>query len=138
MHSCYSGSAALAAATLERWTRATGAPVFEGYGQTEAGPVLAFKPAVRPVRPGTVIQGVDVKTGERVLGPGAVGEVRARGPQVMRGYRNRPEETASALRGGWLPAHWQFVAALPKTGSNKTDKQALRKLSGAGVTDANR
>ncbi len=110
VHTCYSGSSALAAATLERWRAAVGAPVYEGYGQTEAGPVLTFNPAGGLVKPGTVglpvplteIQIVDVETGEQVLATGECGEIRARGPQVMRGYRNRPEETAQALRGGWL------------------------------------
>ena len=110
VHTCYSGSSALAAATLERWRDAVGAPVYEGYGQTEAGPVLTFNPVGGLVKPGTVgvpvplteIQIVDVVTGEQVLPTGECGEIRARGPQVMRGYRNRPEETAQALRGGWL------------------------------------
>ncbi|MEO8654545.1 MAG: AMP-binding protein [Ramlibacter sp.] len=110
VHTCYSGSSALAAATLERWRDAVGAPVYEGYGQTEAGPVLTFNPAGGLVKPGTVgvpvplteIQIVDAAIGEEVLPTGQGGEIRVRGPQVMRGYRNRPEETAQALRGGWL------------------------------------
>jgi long-chain acyl-CoA synthetase len=110
VHTCYSGSAALPAATLERWRDAVGAPVYEGYGLTEAGPVLSFNPVRGPVKPGTVgvpvpltdIEVVDVETGEQVLAAGNCGEIRARGPQLMRGYRNRPEETALALRGGWL------------------------------------
>ena len=110
VHTCYSGSAALPAATLRRWRDAVGAPVYEGYGQTEAGPVLTFNPVGGPVKPGTVgvpvpltdIEIVDAATGEEVLPAGSCGEIRARGPQVMRGYRNRPEETAQALRGGWL------------------------------------
>jgi long-chain acyl-CoA synthetase len=110
VHTCYSGSAALPAPTLERWRHAVGAPVYEGYGLTEAGPVLSFNPARGPVKPGSVgmpvplteIEVVDVETGEQVLPPGQSGEIRARGPQLMRGYRNRLEETAQALRGGWL------------------------------------
>lgn len=110
VHTCYSGAAALAAATLERWRSVSGAPVLEGYGMTEAGPVLAFNPAGGPVKPGTVgvpvpgteIEIVDVETGTRVLERGASGEIRARGPQLMRGYRQRPDETAQALRDGWL------------------------------------
>ncbi|GAB3760612.1 long-chain fatty acid--CoA ligase [Ramlibacter monticola] len=110
VHTCYSGSSALPVVTLERWRDAVGAPVHEGYGQTEAGPVLSFNPVPGPVRPGTVgvpvplteIEIVDVETGLQVLPPGACGEIRVRGPQVMRGYRKRPEETAQALRGGWL------------------------------------
>ena len=110
VHTCYSGSAALPAATLARWRDAVGAPVYEGYGQTEAGPVLTFNPVRGPVKAGSVgiavplteIEIVDAVTGEQVLPAGSCGEIRARGPQVMRGYRNRPEETAQALRGGWL------------------------------------
>jgi long-chain acyl-CoA synthetase len=110
VHTCYSGAAPLAAATLERWRDAVGAPVYEGYGLTEAGPVLSFNPMDRPAKPGSVgvavpltnIEIVDVESGRQVLPVGARGEVRARGPQCMRGYRNRPDETALALRDGWL------------------------------------
>lgn len=110
VHTCYSGASALPGETLRRWRAAVGAPVYEGYGQTEAGPVLSFNPASGPVKegsvgvpvPGTEIQLVDSETGTRVLGRGELGEIRARGPQIMNGYRNRPEETAQALRGGWL------------------------------------
>ena len=110
VHTCYSGSAALAEATMARWCAAVGAPVYEGYGLTEAGPVLSFNPAGRPAKPGSVgvaaplteIEIVDAVDGTRVLGAGERGEIRARGPQIMRGYRNRPEETAQALRDGWL------------------------------------
>jgi long-chain acyl-CoA synthetase len=110
VHTCYSGAAPLAAATLERWRDAVGAPVYEGYGMTEAGPVLSFNPSGRPARPGSVgvalpltdLEIVDVESGRQVLPVGTCGEVRARGPQCMRGYRNRPDETALALRDGWL------------------------------------
>jgi long-chain acyl-CoA synthetase len=55
----------------------------------------------RPV-PETSIEIVDVDTGRQVLARGEPGEVRVHGPQLMRGYRNNAEETASALRDGWL------------------------------------
>ena len=110
VHTCYSGSAPLPAETLARWEAAVGAPIFEGYGQTEAGPVLTFNPAKGLRKPGAVgypvadteVQIVDPETGEGPLPIGAVGEIRARGPQIMAGYRNLPEETAQALRDGWL------------------------------------
>jgi long-chain acyl-CoA synthetase len=110
VHTCYSGAAPLAAATLERWRDAVGAPVYEGYGMTEAGPVLSFNPGGRPAKSGSVgvalplteLEIVDVETGQHVLAVGTCGEIRARGPQCMRGYRNRPQETALALRDGWL------------------------------------
>ncbi len=110
VHTCYSGAAPLPAETLRRWQAAVGAPVYEGYGQTEAGPVLAFNPAGGVAKPGSVgiavpqteIQIVDVETGTRVLPAGERGEIRARGPQLMRGYRNLADETAQTLREGWL------------------------------------
>jgi len=107
---CFSGSSALPEATLRRWEAATGCPVAEGYGQSEAGPVLAFNPraGVRKIGsvgiavPATDLEIVDLATGAGPLPIGAVGEIRARGPQVMRGYRNLPDESAAALRDGWL------------------------------------
>lgn len=110
VHTCYSGASALPAALLARWQQATGSAVHEGYGMTEAGPVLSFNPVGRPIRPGSVgvpvpltaIEVVDVDAGTRVLGVGERGEIRVRGPQLMRGYRHRPDETAQALRDGWL------------------------------------
>src|SRR5581483_6892618 len=107
---CYSGSSALSEATLWRCEAAVCCFVHEGYGQTEAGPVLSFNPVGQKTRPGSVgipvpateIEIVDSNDGVRVLACGEQGEIRARGPQIMAGYRNRPEETAAALRDGWL------------------------------------
>lgn len=106
----YSGSAPLPEETLRRWTAKTGTQILEGYGQTEAGPVLTVNPDSLPIIPGSVgvplpkteIQIVDVVNGTTVLAVGQEGEIRARGPQIMSDYRNRPEETAAALRDGWL------------------------------------
>ena len=110
VHTCYSGSAALQAETMQRWQKATGAPIYEGYGQTEAAPILTFNPAAGPVKigsvgvavPATEVQVVDLETGLQVLPAGEAGEVRARGPQLMTGYHHRPAETAESLRDGWL------------------------------------
>jgi len=107
---CSSGSAALPEDTLRRWEAITGCPVCEGYGQTEAGPVLTYNPLRGVRKPGSVgvpapwteVQIVDPETGTRMLPRGEIGEIRARGPQIMTGYRNRPAETAEALRDGWL------------------------------------
>jgi len=110
LRTTYSGSAPLPEALLRRFETATGAPVLEGYGQSESGPVLTFNPrhgvrkpqSVGIVVPGTELQIVDARDGARVLGSGEIGEIRVRGPQIMAGYRKRPAETAEALRDGWL------------------------------------
>jgi long-chain acyl-CoA synthetase len=106
----YSGSAPLPEETLRRWEAATGCPIAEGYGQTEAGPVLAFNPqnglrkpgSVGIAVPGTEIEIVDTASGRTPLPAAEIGEIRTRGPQIMSGYRNLPEDTAAALRDGWL------------------------------------
>jgi long-chain acyl-CoA synthetase len=94
---------------MERWRRATGRDVHEGYGMTEIAPISGTT-ELTGVRPGSVgkavpcneIQVVDLDTGARVLPPGERGEVRVRGPHMMAGYRNRPEETAQTVRGGYV------------------------------------
>ncbi len=106
---CYSGASALPEAILRRWRDRTGAPVYEGYGQTEAGPILTYNSPRFPMKPGRVgrplpgteVQVVDIASGA-ILPTGEPGEIRARGPQIMTGYWQRPEETAAALRDGWL------------------------------------
>lgn len=107
---CFSGTAALSEEVLRRWEAATGCPICEGYGQSEAGPVLTFNPrhgrrktgSVGIAVPETEIEIVDTDAGTRVLPAGDVGEIRARGPQIMRGYRHLAAETRDALRNGWL------------------------------------
>ena len=106
---CYSGAAPLPAATLTAWEAVVGAPVLEGYGQTEAGPVISFNTeacrrpgAVGLPVPETQVEIVDAVTGAGPLPQGREGEIRVRGPQLMDGYRNRSAETAEALRDGWL------------------------------------
>lgn len=106
----YSGSAPLPAEALHQWQALTNTPILEGYGQTESGPVLTYASEDSEIKPGSVgkilpdteIEIVDVKTRSRVLDPGEIGEIRARGPQIMAGYHNRPQETAETLHGGWL------------------------------------
>lgn len=107
---CFSGASALSEETLRRWEQATGCPICEGYGQSESGPVLTFNPRHGVRKPGSVgvavpdtaIEIVDTATGTQVLGVGETGEIRARGPQIMRGYRGLVAETVEALRDGWL------------------------------------
>lgn len=106
----YSGSSALPEETLRRWELATGAPVLEGYGQTETGGGVVFNPLEGVRKPGSVgvpmagveVEIVDASTGTTVLPTGETGEIRLRGPQLMSGYRGRPADTAAAWRDGWL------------------------------------
>ena len=85
-----------------------GAIVRVVYGLTEAAPVVTADRASAPKKPGSsgyAIPGVEVAVldpEDRVLGPDELGEICVRGPNVMAGYHNLPEETARALRGGWL------------------------------------
>ncbi|MCC7413952.1 MAG: long-chain fatty acid--CoA ligase [Gammaproteobacteria bacterium] len=106
----YSGGAPLPEGVLRRWEQTTGTAIFEGYGMSEAGPVITYTPlagprkvgAVGPPMPACEVQIVDTETGTRVLPAGELGEIRVRGPQIMSGYWNNPAETAHALREGWL------------------------------------
>ncbi|PDW02388.1 AMP-binding protein [Candidatus Viridilinea mediisalina] len=101
------GGTALHASVAERWQQVTRTPVIEGYGLTESSPVVTLNPFVGS-RPGSIGQPV-VGTEVRLVNPdgglaiGAeAGELAVRGPQVMLGYWQRPDETTKALPDGWL------------------------------------
>jgi long-chain acyl-CoA synthetase len=106
---CAAGGAPFPVELMERWRRATGLEIYEGYGMTEMAPISAVT-AVSGIRPGSVgkpvlgadLQIVDLSTGLRVLPPGEKGEVRIRGPHMMTGYRNQPEETVRTIRDGFI------------------------------------
>ncbi len=106
---CPAGGAPFPVELMERWRRTTGLEIFEGYGMTEMAPITAAT-AVSGIRPGSVgkpvlgadLQIVDLSTGLRVLPPGEKGEVRIRGPHMMTGYRNQPEETVRTIRDGFI------------------------------------
>ena len=101
------GGMALQPTVAERWEAATHRPLVEGYGLTEASPVVACNPYDRP-RIGTVgvplpSTEVSVREDDVELPFGREGELCVRGPQVMHGYWNRPDETAKTLTpDGWL------------------------------------
>jgi long-chain acyl-CoA synthetase len=93
----------------QRWKERAGVPLVEGYGLTESAPVAIANPITVPEWSGQI--GVPLPSTEAaILGdddkpvpPGQVGEISLRGPQVMKGYWNRPEETARVLTAdGWL------------------------------------
>ncbi|MBN7831719.1 AMP-binding protein [Stenotrophomonas maltophilia] len=105
---CFSGGAATQRAVAKRWENVTGHKIVEGYGLTEASPVVAvnwlgteaFTGTVGQPLPSTEVRIVDPVGG--IIGPGQVGELFVRGPQVMKGYWNRPEDTSAAFADGWL------------------------------------
>lgn len=103
-----SGAAALPVKVLETFQAASGVPISEGYGLTEASPVVTTNAAGPVVKPGTVgpaIPGMEVKIIDEAgneLPRGQMGELICRGPNVMLGYWNKPQATAETIRDGWL------------------------------------
>ena len=107
---CVSGSAPLSVDVLERFERLTGGKICEGFGLTETSPMTHVNPIEGTRKVGTIgvpvsntdARIVDAETGTTDVPPGEPGELLVRGPQVMVGYWNHPEETAAVLRDGWL------------------------------------
>jgi len=110
VRACISGAAPLPLEVQQRFEELTGARLSEGYGLSEAPTATHCNPLHGLRKTGTIglpmpdveARIVDLEAGEKELPMGEPGELVIRGPQVMRGYWNRPEETARALRGGWL------------------------------------
>jgi long-chain acyl-CoA synthetase len=105
---CVSGSAPLPLAVLEGFQKKFGCQILEGYGLSEATTVLTGHKLSMPVKPGSVgkpITGVELRIvdeNDHDVPVGEVGEVIARGPNIMKGYYNMPDATATTLRNGWL------------------------------------
>ena len=112
IEACISGSAPLLVETHRKFVELTGAKLVEGYGLTEAAPVTHCNPlfgegkqkvgSIGVPFPDVEAKVVDLDTGDREMPIGEPGELVLRGPQLMDGYYHQPEETAQALRGGWL------------------------------------
>jgi acyl-CoA synthetase (AMP-forming)/AMP-acid ligase II len=106
----FSGAAPLGEDVARELSRKLGCPVVQGYGMTEASPVTHLSPtrnapakpgAVGCVVPNTEVRLIDVDSG-RDVAPGSEGELLIRGPQIMKGYLNRPEDTAASIDAeGW-------------------------------------
>ncbi|SDT02977.1 long-chain-fatty-acid--CoA ligase [Actinoplanes derwentensis] len=104
-----SAGSALPVTIIEEFTKRFGVTILESYGLSETSPAATITRPGNPPRPGSIgvpIWGVDLKLvdedGATVEGPDRVGEILIRGHNVMLGYHERPEETAQALRGGWM------------------------------------
>ncbi|MFC7063269.1 long-chain-fatty-acid--CoA ligase [Halobacillus seohaensis] len=107
---CNSGSAPMPQELMRSFEAKTGARIFEGYGLSETAPVTHCNPMFGERKPGSVGIGVpstdykivDVGSGTEEMQVGETGEIIIHGPQVMKGYWNNLEETATAIRDGWL------------------------------------
>ncbi len=115
-----SGGTALHTAVAEKWFQVVGSRILEGYGLSETSPTLCVNPTKGENRPGTIgipLPGTLVRIVDENDEPvpvGEPGELVAKGPQVMRGYANRPEETAKALKDGWF--HTGDIAIMDERG----------------------
>jgi long-chain acyl-CoA synthetase len=103
------GGMAVQRPVAEKWQQVTGCVLSEGYGMTESSPVASINPLDGTGRMGTIglpvsstdMRIVDIDTGSP-LPIGSTGEIQIKGPQVMKGYFNRPEETNKTIKDGWL------------------------------------
>lgn len=105
---CVSGAAPLPVQVLREFEEKFHIPLIEGYGLSEASPVVTKNPLDGTRKAGSIglpVAHVEVSIQDdsgRMLGPGEIGELCVRGGNVMRGYWRQPEETAKAIRSGWL------------------------------------
>ena len=107
---CNTAAAPMPPEVLKEFEERTGAVIIEGYGMTEAGPATHVNPlkgtrkigSVGLAIPSTEYKIVDVDDYTKIVPQGESGEIMIKGPQVMKGYWNKPEETAGQLKGEWL------------------------------------
>ena len=110
VRSCFSGSAPLPPDILQRFEEMTGGKIVEGYGLTETSPVTHANPldgrrkigSIGVPLPNTDMKVVSLDDGTTEVEVGKQGELLLKGPQVMRGYWNVPEQTAAAFTDGWF------------------------------------
>jgi len=119
---CFSGSAPLPVEVIREFEEMTGAVIVEGYGLTESSPATHINPFEGRRKVGSIgiplsdtyCKLVDVDETEKEVPIGERGEIAIRGPQVMKGYRNMPEETALTIKDGWL--HTGDIATMDEEG----------------------
>jgi long-chain acyl-CoA synthetase len=121
---CVSGAAPLPVKVIHEFEKAFKVPLLEGYGLTEAAPVVSFnRLELEKRKPGTVgmpLPGIEVKVVDengQELPRGVPGELIVKGPNVMQGYLNKPEDTAKTIKNGWL--FTGDVAAIEESGHIK-------------------
>lgn len=107
---CNTGAAPMPPEVLKEFEERTGAKIIEGYGMTEASPATHANPlagkrkigSVGLALPNTETKIVDIDDYTKIVPIGESGEIMIKGPQVMKGYWNKPEETENQLKDGWL------------------------------------
>ena len=108
---CFSGSAPLPLEVISDFEKITGAVIVEGFGMTETTPVTHTNPFAGGARKvgsigvpisDTLCRIVDLENGTQDVPLGERGELIVKGPQIMRGYKGKPEETANTLKDGWI------------------------------------
>jgi long-chain acyl-CoA synthetase len=105
---CISGAAALPAEVLKEFEAKFRVPLLEGYGLTEASPVVSLNPMRGIKKPGSVglpLEEIEVKIvneKDNRLPPGEIGELIVKGPNVMKGYFKNDEATGQTIKDGWL------------------------------------
>jgi long-chain acyl-CoA synthetase len=121
IRACISGSAPLPREVRKQFETLTGGKLVEGYGLSEASPVTHANPLYGHIKegigipfPDTDCRVVDLDTGTKDLPVGEPGEMVVKGPQVMKGYWGKPEETAEVIRDGWL--HTGDIATMDEEG----------------------
>jgi len=107
----FSGSAPLPVEVIHEFEKATGAVIVEGFGMTETTPVTHINPFADGARKvgsvglpisDTLCRIVDLESGINDMPIGERGELITKGPQVMKGYKDKPEETANTIKDGWI------------------------------------
>ncbi len=119
---CASGSAPIPASVSQRFEALTGVKISEGFGMTETSPATHFNPmagtkkegSIGPAWPDTDARIVDLEDGVTEMPGDAEGELVIKGPQVMQGYWNKPDDTADMIRDGWL--HTGDIAKMDNEG----------------------
>ena len=117
---CVSGGASLPVEVLRGFEERYRVPIIEGYGMSEGSPVVTFNHQDRERKPGSIgnpVWGVEVMIADehdKPVPPGEKGQLLYRGHNVMKGYYNRPEANAEALKGGWM--HSGDIAIMDEEG----------------------
>jgi long-chain acyl-CoA synthetase len=116
------GSAPLPVEIIDQFEHMTGGTLSEGYGLTEASPVTHTSPSLSRRKPGSIgiplpdtdVKIVDLEQGTKDVAPGTEGELCIAGPQVMKGYWNRPDETEIALRKDASGRTWLYTGDIAR------------------------